>query len=282
MQTSLQPDLTVADILQGDLNLTSPPNVFFELKKILDDPIRPMEDAASIIEYDSALTSKLLMIVNSAFYGFPGTISSVNRAMTIIGSQELLNLVLGTVIVEKFSDMPGETITMHDFWARSVKCALIAREIDNHLGKHYKDAIFVCGLLHDIGQLVFFRRLPSLAREVDLRLQSKQATFFEDEYRCEQELIGFDHYQTGTELCKMWKLPAVISDSIRLHYYPDLMASNYQIAAIVRVANYYCKLELEHDELLAKSLGIEAQEMHEILEKSHEQFEEIFKLFYSG
>ncbi len=282
MQTSLQTDLPITDILHGDLNLSSPPGVYFELKKIIDDSTKSLTDAAFILEKDSALTSKLLKIVNSAFFGFPATIASVERAMTIIGAQELQNLVLGAVIVERFSDLPGDTMTMHDFWARSVKCALIAREIDVHLGKQFKESVFVCGLLHDVGQLVFYKRIPSLAREVDLRLRSSAETFFEDEYRIETELIGFDHFQTGAELCRLWKLPDIISESIGLHYFPDNTESFYQIAAIVRLANYFCKLDISHDPVISNTLGITEQELAMILEKSYEQFEEIFKLFYSG
>nr|WP_305907751.1 HDOD domain-containing protein [Methylomarinum sp. Ch1-1]MDP4520529.1 HDOD domain-containing protein [Methylomarinum sp. Ch1-1] len=161
MVTSLQSDLTVSDLLKGDLQLASPPAIYFELKKVIEDPHKSMTDAAFVIEKDAALALKLLKIVNSAFYGFPSRISSVNRAVTIIGLQELQNLILGAVIIERFSDLPGDIISMHDFWARSLKCALISRELDDYLGREYCDAVFLCGLLHDIGQLVFFAAFPN-------------------------------------------------------------------------------------------------------------------------
>ena len=121
MLTSLQSDLTIADLLKGDLQLTSPPGIYFELKKAVEDPHKSMSDVAFILEKDAALALKLLKIVNSAFYGFPSSITSVNRAVTIIGSQELQNLVLGAVVIERFSSLPGDIISMHDFWARSLK-----------------------------------------------------------------------------------------------------------------------------------------------------------------
>lgn len=280
MIISLQSDLTIADLLKGDLQLTSPPGIYFELKKVMEDANKSMADAAFIIEKDAALAIRLMKIVNSAYYGFPSRISSVERAMTIIGSVELQNLVLSTVIIERFSKMPGNITSMHDFWARSLKCALIAKELDAYLGGRYRHSVFLCGLFHDIGQLVFFRRIPELAREVELLRQSYEELTFDDEAKIEQDIIGFNHFQAGAALCQQWNLPEVIVESIRLHSYPDNTGQFYIIAAISRLANYYCKLDLSHDAIIANSLGISAAEMTVIIEKAFDQFTEIFNVFY--
>lgn len=280
MQNSLQSELTVDDLLKGDLQLTSPPVIYFELQKVIENPSKSFADAAFIIEKDAALALKLMKIVNSAFYGFPSSITSVTKAITIIGVRELQSLVLGAVIIDRFSNLPGNIISMQDFWARSVKCALIAKELDANLGSKYRDAVFLSGLVHDIGQLVFFRRLPELAREVELRLQSKRDKTSSDEIMVEEDIIGFDHYQTGAALCRLWKLPEIIYESIRLHNHPDDAGSYHEIAAIARLANSYCKLEVIPDTVLVNNLGVSAGEMNQILESVSEQFDEIFRLFY--
>ncbi len=281
MLTSSPSDLTINDLLKGDLQLTSPPAIYFELKKIVEDPSKSMADAAFVIEKDAAVALKLMKIVNSAYYGFPSRIASVERAVTIIGTAELQNLVLGAVIIERFSNLPGNIMTMHDFWAKSLKCALISRELDAYLGGQYRDSVFLCGLFHDIGQLVFFRRIPELAREVELIRQSRQNLEFDDEILIEEDIIGFNHFQAGAVLCRLWNLPEVIVESIRLHNYPDNTDQNYMIAAIARLANYHCKLEFNHDGVIANSLGISAPEMAVILEKAFDQFADLFNLFYS-
>jgi HD-like signal output (HDOD) protein len=105
--TLLHSGLTIADLLQGDVQLASPPNIYFELQKVSEDPNKSLADAAFIIEQDAALSLKLLKIVNSAFYGFPAQITSISRAITMIGIKELRSIVLSTVIIDKFSNLPG-------------------------------------------------------------------------------------------------------------------------------------------------------------------------------
>ena len=102
------PALTVDDLLRGDLELASPPNIYLALKKIIDDPNASLADAAKVIETDAGLSMKLLKIVNSVFYGFPAQITSVAKAMNMVGTREIQNLVFSTVIVERFSKLPGD------------------------------------------------------------------------------------------------------------------------------------------------------------------------------
>ncbi|MCQ8116852.1 HDOD domain-containing protein [Methylomonas rosea] len=272
--------LTVADLLRGDLQLASPPNAYFLLKKIVEDPNKTAKDAAVVIEADAALAVKLLRIVNSAFYGFPSQISSISKAITLIGTRELQNLVLGTLIVERFSDLPGQHFSIHDFWARNLRCALIARELDIHFGKHYADTAFLCGLVHNIGQLVFYRRIPVLAREVDLLLQSQTPLAVDDEVTIEQNVIGFDHFQAGAELCKQWMLPDVIVESIRLHCFPDLIGPYSDLAAMVRLANCLSRIENPYDAHAVNALNLTPEQISFILDKISDEFEVIFKLFY--
>jgi HD-like signal output (HDOD) protein len=281
MLTSSQEDLTIADLLRGDLQLASPPNIYFELKKTLNDPTKSMSDAAFVIEKDAALALRLMKIVNSAFYGFPSSITSIPRAITLIGTQELQSLVLGTIVIERFSNLPGVNISMHDFWAINLKCALISKELDASLGRQYSDSVFLCGLFHDIGQLVLFRRFPVLAREVNLLLQAKQEINTEHEVEIEEQVIGFNHYQVGAELCRLWQIPEVIIESINLHCFPDHTGQYCTIASIARLANYYSKLDISHDPIIANSLEISDSEMVEIIDKAYDQFEEVFNLFYS-
>ena len=197
MFDTLQNDLSIADLLRGDLQLSSPPTIYFELQKVIENPAKSLADAAFIIEKDSTLSLKLLKIVNSAFYGFPSKISSIDRAITLVGSQELQQLTLCTIVIEKFSELPGELISMAEFWARSLKCALIAQEIDSFLDKEFANSIFVCGMLHNIGQLVFFRRLPELSREISLIQQSSEYSSDNDEISLEERIIGFIRFIKG-------------------------------------------------------------------------------------
>jgi HD-like signal output (HDOD) protein len=272
--------LTITDLLRGDLQLASPPTVYFTLKRIVDDPNKSPKDAAFVIENDAALSAKLLKIVNSAFYGFPAKIASIEKAINLIGTRELQNLVLSTIIIERFSDLPGQTFSMHDFWARNLRCAILSREFDQQAGKKYADAAFICGLLHNLGQLLFYRRIPVLAREVELLLESKLQAEPNEMILIEQEVIGFDHFQAGAELCRLWNLPELIIESIRLHAFLSETGPFADIAAIVRLADNFSHMDTPYDAITVNGLSLTTEQIGSIIEKTNYQFEAIFKLFY--
>lgn len=274
------PTLTVADLLKGDIKLASPPIVYLALQKVVEDPAKTAKDAAAVIESDAALALRVLKIVNSAFYGFPAQISAVATAITLIGMRELQNLVLATVVIERFSDLPGQLFSVHDFWAKNLRCALIARELDARMGKNYTDTAFLCGLVHDVGQLVLYRRIPILAREVDLLVQSQLPGEI-DQAGIEQQVIGFDHYEVGAELCRLWKLPPVVVDSIRLHRYPDYVGNNAKIATLIRLADHFSRVDNPYDVLTANGFDLSPEQISQVMDKTHDEFEEIFKLFFS-
>lgn len=279
MLISSSATLTITDLLRGDIQLASPPTIYFALKKVIDDPNKSALDAAAIIDKDAALAAKLLKIVNSAFYGFASEISTVSRAITLVGTRELQNLVLATVIMDRFSDLPGQLFSIHDFWARNLRCALIAREVDAIVGKKYSETAFICGLLHNLGQLVLYRRIPVLAREVDLLIQSQQPADI-DEARIERQVIGFDHFQLGADLCRLWKLPELIIESINLHSYADHLGRYADIAAITRLAHHYSRVDTPFDAIVANSLPVSPEQIGQVLDKTHDEFEAVFKLFY--
>ncbi len=277
--TIAAPTLTAKDLLRGDIQLASPPMVYLELNKVIEAPTKTVQDAAYIIESDAGLAVRLLKIVNSAFYGFPNQIDSIARAIMMIGTRELQNLALATIVIERFSDLPGQLFSIHDFWAKNLRCALIAKELDVQLGKKYSDAAFLCGLLHNIGQLVLYRRIPVLAREVDLLLQS-QVSENANEADIERQVIGFDHFEVGAELCRIWKLPGVVVESILLHCHSEPSGPYAPIANIVRKANIFSKIDGVDDLVFANDLPLPPEQISLILDKTHEEFEAIFKLFY--
>lgn len=279
LDTSTQ-DITISDLFKGDLKLVSPPNIYFELKKIVDDQNKSMADAAFVIEKDPSLTLRLLKIVNSAFYGFPSKITSIDRAINLIGAKELQSITLSTIVIERFSELPDELLSMHDFWARSLRCALIAQGIDKHLGNEYADSAFTCGILHNIGQLVFFRRIPELAKKINTLVQQQENITDAVEIGIENDVIGFNHYQTGAAITKLWNLPEIITDSIRLHPSSEVTDSYYKIAAIIKLADCHSKLDRLFNEDDVDYLGLTSNEIGAIVDIADDKFEDIFKVFY--
>ncbi|MGZ4997680.1 MAG: HDOD domain-containing protein, partial [Methylobacter sp.] len=137
------------------------------------------------------------------------------------------------------------------------------------------DSMFICGLLHDIGQLVIYRRIPVLAREIGLLVESKGI----DEIQAENNILGFDHYQTGAELARLWGLPEIIIETIGQHSHHDYTGAFTNAAAIIRTAHYLCKMDMESDHLDTFCKDIPVDDLSNIIDKVHDQFEAIFKLF---
>jgi HD-like signal output (HDOD) protein len=155
---------------------------------------------------------------------------------------------------------------------------LAAKEISKSTQSEEKlETIFICGLLHEIGKLVLYRRIPELAREISLLIESTDET----DSALERRLLGFDHYQVGSELSRLWKLPEVITESIAQHNAPYNTGPFNEIAAIVRLASKLSKMELEDsiDKELER-FNISQSLLIEIMNSVHDQFEEIFAIFY--
>ena len=279
MLKTMSTGISLSDLFEDDLQLTSPPNLFFELKSVLEDPSKSLSDAGNVIINDPALTMRLLKLVNSAYFGFPGRIATVTHAISMIGSRELQNLVLATLVINKFSAQPGGMMTMHDFWATGLRSALMAKALALALPgqiKEDRESVFICGLLHDIGKLVFYRRIPEIARQIGLLAEQTG----ESETAIEQKILGFDHYDAGAELARLWHLPAIISETIGQHCRPDSSSPYCLVADLVRSANLASKMDLSEDAFDPNKWGISNDDLSAIIDNVHDQFDELFSIFY--
>lgn len=224
--------LNARELVSGSIRLVSLPEVFTRLNEMIDNPHTTAADIGHLIMNDPALCARLLKIVNSPFYGFPRKIDTITRAVTIIGTQELRDLVLATSVVKVFAGIPNFLVNMDSFWQHSVACALAARALAARCGETHIERFFVGGLLHDIGTLLLYHKLPELMKEVLLRATYQGEPFF----RAEQNVLGFDHAHVGRELLKLWRLPAHLVDAVGYHHTPQEAPASLD-AAIVHVAN---------------------------------------------
>jgi HD-like signal output (HDOD) protein len=169
---------------------------------------------------------------------------------------------------------------MRDFWGLSLRCALNAKELCSyHSGFATSETIFICGLLHDIGRLVFYRRIPALAREIGLQKASSE----KDEVQIEQNLLGFDHYQTGAELAKLWNLPVIIETTIRCHSNPELAGQFSYEANIVKLAYQLSQqknFNPDNFTIDCKFTLFSIAALEKVTQKTNTQFDEIFSFFY--
>jgi putative nucleotidyltransferase with HDIG domain len=221
------------ELVSGTIEIASLPEIFLRVNEMIDSPRHSAADIGRVISHDAALSARLLKIANSVFYGFPSQIDTISRAITVIGTRELRDLILATSVMRTFKGLPNELVTMEDFWRHSICCGLAARSLAAQRGEQLVERYFVAGLLHDIGSLLIFRKIPELAREALLRAQYNNVPL----YRAEQEVLGFDHAAVGVEILRKWKLPEHLQESTEFHHNPAMAQRFPRDTALVHIAD---------------------------------------------
>jgi len=223
--------IDIHDLVNENEPLASLPNSFYKLREVVADPTCDFDDIAEIISIDPSLTLRLLKIVNSAFYGFRGEIETVTHALGIVGTEQLMQLVLATTVVRQFKGV--DMIDMEYFWKHSVACGLSARAIHQAREEYDGERFFVAGLLHDIGRLVMCLKAPDQLRVV-LDFAKKSGDRW---HKAEAKYFGFDHGAVGGALLRAWNLPKSLQEAVAHHHFPA-SAQNFPLeAAIVHLAD---------------------------------------------
>jgi HD-like signal output (HDOD) protein len=230
-KVDLTPEGLVADIK----DLATLPEVALRIANMVDDPASSATDIGREIGNDAALTARLLRIANSHAFGQHGKIVTLNRAIAVLGVRRVRDLTVGLTAIRTFDGIGNSLVTMESFWRQSVLCAIAAGHIVARRGGHRGESPFIAGLLHDIGQLVLFNRVPELARQA--LLMSIDATDDLGLYLCERKIMGFDHGAVGVALARKWGLPLSLQECIQFHHEPERAQAHPIEVATVHIAN---------------------------------------------
>lgn len=227
--------------LRSISNLPTPPVVFNQITKIINNPNTSVTELADIMSEDAAMSAKVLRLSNSAFYGARSEITGIKQAVMVLGLEAIKSLVLSSSVIEMFKPHKLEAEYQENFWRHSLATALASRIVTKfHRQARGLDSevAFSAGLLHDIGKLIiccFFRE------EHDEIEHLKKKNNISD-YQAETAAAGFSHTLVGRVLSENWKLPLVIQDAIEHHHFPDKVAKDGEnYAVVVHVANYLAK-----------------------------------------
>jgi len=283
--TQVTPESLVADVR----DLLSLPEIAVQVNAMAEDPRFSAAEIGDVISRDPSLTARLLRIANSPFFGFTTKVATVNRAVAVVGSKKLRDLIIATCAIRTFKGVPNQLVSMDDFWYHSLYCAIAARLLAASRRLPHADSLFTAGLLHDIGQLIIFNRLPEQAREA-LRL-SMEDPHAVDMHLAEQEVLGFDHAQVGGLLLRHWRLPALIEECVAHHHTPEKAVHFPMEAAIVHIANSIATLaEINSTHLedvpriqatAWKVSGLKEEIIEPIMRETQKQFREARLLFLS-
>mgnify|MGYP000967515555 CR=1 FL=1 len=205
-------------------NLPSIPQVILRIKEITENPRASVADLANCILSDHQLTSRILRMANSAYYGeFSGRITTVTHAIMLMGFRAVRNIAISMVVYDAVNNISrGSGFDVKAFWSRSLAGGVIAKYFARATGQtKLLEVAFIAGFMHDIGQVVLASAFPEEYRElskVDCDPSKLQHT--------ERILLGIDHLEAGEYIARKWKLPELLVRPIGEHHRPRSTAGS--------------------------------------------------------
>lgn len=209
-------------------DLPTLPGVLEEVTKLVQDPESSTEQISKAISTDQVLSAKVLKMVNSPIYGFPGRISSIQHALVLLG----FNVIRGIIISTSVFDMMAAS--MKGLWEHSLGACTAAGIIAARAGFDDPEEFTVAGLLHDLGKVVAAVQLPELHEKVLARVQSDDISY----YASERAILGFGHDRVNAWLADHWHLPGNIKEAMAHHHKPTRAQHYVDTACIVHVADF--------------------------------------------
>jgi len=221
-------------VLDGISQIPSLPTVVSKILGIINNPRAGADDIAKYLEMDVGLAGKILRLANSAYYGVPGGITSVNRAVVQLGFNAVSSIVVSASVFSLFKSSSGHhSMNRVAFWRHSIETALYCRVLAR-LAEHLDAEIaFTQGMLHDIGALALETAFPA---EYSGLIESARKTGTPLEI-CERELFGMDHGQVGSRLLERWGIPEIVRIPVAEHHGYNNSSPYLPYTQILELAN---------------------------------------------
>ncbi len=257
------------DLINNLKDIPAMPNIIVKILKLLHSETAGASEMAAVIKCEQALCTKLLSIINSAYYGFGKQITSVNMAISLLGIKKTKNVVI-TVAMSPLLSFQGAK----SLWRHSILTAVGCEYIAEKYNLLNSDDAFVMGFLHDIGKVV----LNLIDAE---RYQAFMSSQLHPDKNIQDERLKFDtdHSSTGSLLALRWQLPDVIKDVIRYHHYP-LKAKNFLGPAVVNIVNTLVQDNFTddwYDKELARMINLNIEDVQEVRNVIIERGEALMK-----
>jgi HD-like signal output (HDOD) protein len=240
VQTAQDREQVVQTAVKGISHIATLPEITLKIIELVEDPTSTAQDLHLLITNDPALCSRILKVVNSAFYGLPRQIGSINRAIVLLGLNAVKNIAIAASLSKLFRG--GDicpNFSARDLWLHAIATATLGKLICDERKLGLPDEAFLAGLIHDIGIMV--------------EMQSDRAKFikvfeqltFDDEgapLQCmreiERKVYGADHQAFGAGLCETWKFPKSFTYVAGHHHDPAALPdASRTLTSVVYVAD---------------------------------------------
>ena len=231
-------------IINNQINsIPALPATVTKVMAVTANPESSANDLMQVILPDQTMCGTILKVANSAFFGIPRGVSTIERAVVVLGYAEIRNIVIGKAIFSSFPKLSRDNKnTLSLFWEHAFTCGLAAKIIGDHLHLPPSE-LFIAGLIHDIGKLVMFMAFPNdypILQELSNPCNLDNAVE-------EHSKFAISHDKAGLQLAKRWLLPEQLCMAIGFHHSPQKAPSLKQYPLIVQVADIlslmYCHSE---------------------------------------
>lgn len=211
------------------------PDRINRIMTLTEDPDSTIKDLEIEILKDQSLTSKILKLANSTYYGYARRISTVSEAAVLLGYQTIKSLTLASAVSQYLiKELPkGYGLEKYDLWNQSQSCAIISRFIAKKVKYEKAEQAYIAGLLRDIGKTILNYYVGEEYEAILNKVEKEKKTFLQ----AEQDILGFNHGEIGAEVAKKWNFPLALVESIHYHHTPELSQIDPTLVSIVHIAD---------------------------------------------
>lgn len=267
------------------------PEITMKIIKLVEDPNSTAQDLNKVITNDPALGARILKVVNSAFYGLPGQIGSINRAIVLLGLNAVKNIAIAASLAKLFrGGQISPNFSSRDLWMHSIAVGTGTRLLAEKAGLGLPDEAFLAGLIHDLGIMVEIQsRRAKFVEAIALADANPGMTL----KQAETQAIGAHHEEFGAALCKLWKFPSSFAYVTGFHHRPlEVAPQNRTLTSLVHIADIISadlekgfSRDLETREVnpaLLEQLNITAAQVQEVAQALPDAMEEAINLLQEG
>ncbi len=229
----------ILDTLDKAQEILTLPSVIQRILEVTSSKNSSVAELKDIIESDPALTTRILSVANSAYYGFVRKVSTISHAVVVLGFEEIKNIALGMSVLKLF-DRKG-SVFMERLWRHSLAVAVATRMVASHLGLKLEGKYFVGGLLHDIGKIFLYQYMPEVYGVLLTQMLDNDNVY--TYHRLETLICGVSHGEIGGRLLNSWGFPPDITDAVKYHHLPGLVVTDKVFAICIHLADILCSIK---------------------------------------
>ena len=260
--------------VQGSLPLPSLPHILIKLIDTCDDEDAPISAVAPLIAKDTALSSKVLRLVNSAYFGLHRTFSNLEQAVVYLGAATIKNLSITASVQQVFKGIKnrnGDSFQIGHFWYHSLLCATLGKRIAREINYTNIEEAYLVGLLHNIDHLALFVMFPK-----EFTVLQEELADGADQCAAEDRQIGITHCEASSMLLKDWNIGSFLADAALYHHDPvEHIQEGFPLVKITFLANWISELsenESDADYLIGKNLlGLDKTQMEQVITGAKEE-----------